>query len=111
MVRYLKLRTEYHSEKMRADYEISLLRLIEKVTNGTVIEISLTGTRPLSSIFSVAEKEYRYCNPCEARNHCRRAGHARMPYVSVNRIFFGANHHARSIFKKGADSDSEGHYL
>ncbi|KAH8995404.1 18S rRNA biogenesis protein [Lactarius akahatsu] len=26
------------------DYEISLLRLIEKVTNGTVIEISLTGT-------------------------------------------------------------------
>ncbi|KAN0141002.1 RNA 3'-terminal phosphate cyclase/enolpyruvate transferase [Lactarius tabidus] len=26
------------------DYEVSLLRLIEKVTNGTVIEISLTGT-------------------------------------------------------------------
>lgn len=26
------------------DYEISLLRLVEKVTNGTVIEISLTGT-------------------------------------------------------------------
>ncbi|KAI0277220.1 18S rRNA biogenesis protein [Russula aff. rugulosa BPL654] len=26
------------------DYEVSLLRLLEKVTNGTVIEISLTGT-------------------------------------------------------------------
>lgn len=26
------------------DYEVSLLRLIEKVTNGTVIEISLTGS-------------------------------------------------------------------
>ncbi|KAH9981047.1 RNA 3'-terminal phosphate cyclase/enolpyruvate transferase [Lactifluus volemus] len=26
------------------DYEVSLLRLIEKVTNGTIIEISLTGT-------------------------------------------------------------------
>ncbi|KAI0318824.1 18S rRNA biogenesis protein [Amylostereum chailletii] len=26
------------------DYEVSLLRLVEKVTNGTVIEISLTGT-------------------------------------------------------------------
>ena len=25
------------------DYEVSLLRLLEKVTNGTVIEISLTG--------------------------------------------------------------------
>ena len=27
-----------------ADYEISLLRLLEKVTNGTVIEISVTGS-------------------------------------------------------------------
>jgi RNA 3'-terminal phosphate cyclase-like protein len=26
------------------DYEISLLRLLEKVTNGTIIEISVTGT-------------------------------------------------------------------
>ncbi len=26
-----------------SDYEISLLRLLEKVTNGTVIEISVTG--------------------------------------------------------------------
>jgi len=25
------------------DYEISLLRLLEKVTNGTIIEISVTG--------------------------------------------------------------------
>jgi hypothetical protein len=28
---------------MLPDYEISLLRLLEKVTNGTVIEISVTG--------------------------------------------------------------------
>lgn len=27
-----------------ADYEVSLLRLLERVTNGTVIEISVTGT-------------------------------------------------------------------
>jgi len=26
------------------DYEVSLLRLLEKVTNGSVIEISVTGT-------------------------------------------------------------------
>ena len=26
-----------------ADYEVSLLRLLERVTNGTVIEISVTG--------------------------------------------------------------------
>jgi hypothetical protein len=95
---------------MRADYEVSLLRLIEKVTNGTVIEISLTGTRPLSSIFTVAEK-HRYCNTCQARNHCWRAGNARMPYFSVYRIFLGANRHARSIFKEAAFSDTEGNYL
>ena len=29
-----------------ADYEVSLLRLLEKVTNGTVIEISYTGKLP-----------------------------------------------------------------
>jgi hypothetical protein len=28
---------------IRLDYEISLLRLLEKVSNGTVIEISVTG--------------------------------------------------------------------
>ena len=50
MVRYLKLKAEYHPKKIRADYEISLLRLIEKVTNGTVIEISLTGMLPPSLI-------------------------------------------------------------
>lgn len=97
--------------KLRADYEVSLLRLIEKVTNGTVIEISLTGTRPLSSNFSVTEKKDRYCNPCQTWNHCWRCGHARMSYISVNRIFLGASHHARSIFKKAVGSDSEGHYL
>ena len=29
--------------KFCLDYEVSLLRLLEKVTNGTVIEISVTG--------------------------------------------------------------------
>lgn len=28
---------------MNPDYEVSLLRLLERVTNGTIIEISLTG--------------------------------------------------------------------
>ena len=80
------------------------------MTNGTVIEISLTCTCPLSSIFSVAENKDRYCNgdPCHTWNHCRSAGYARMPYVSINRIFLGASHHARSIFKNAAGSDSEG---
>ncbi len=32
------------------DYEVSLLRLVEKVTNGTVIEISLTGALYLFSV-------------------------------------------------------------
>jgi RNA 3'-terminal phosphate cyclase-like protein len=43
---YLQLGSEYQ-ENARVNYEVSLLRLIEKgyaVMNGTVIEISLTGT-------------------------------------------------------------------
>ena len=36
---------------MHIDYEISLLRLLEKVTNGTVIEISVTG---MAYIYSAA---------------------------------------------------------
>ncbi|KAM6500366.1 RNA 3'-terminal phosphate cyclase/enolpyruvate transferase [Amanita muscaria] len=38
-----KIRSEDKNPGLR-DYEISLLRLLEKLTNGTVIEISVTGT-------------------------------------------------------------------
>ncbi|THH12519.1 hypothetical protein EW146_g7617 [Bondarzewia mesenterica] len=38
-----KIRTHDKNPGLR-DYEVSLLRLLEKVTNGTIIEISLTGT-------------------------------------------------------------------
>ncbi|KAL0946638.1 hypothetical protein HGRIS_012834 [Hohenbuehelia grisea] len=38
-----KIRSDDKNPGLR-DYEISLLRLLEKVTNGTVIEISVTGT-------------------------------------------------------------------
>lgn len=55
-MRDLVLRAGCPLENMLADYEVSLLRLIEKVTNGTVIEISLTGAPSLSVISSVAEK-------------------------------------------------------
>ncbi|KIM48930.1 hypothetical protein M413DRAFT_59937 [Hebeloma cylindrosporum] len=42
-VRIDKIRSEDKNPGLR-DYEISLLRLLEKVSNGTVIEISVTGT-------------------------------------------------------------------
>ncbi|ETW86070.1 hypothetical protein HETIRDRAFT_122241 [Heterobasidion irregulare TC 32-1] len=38
-----KIRTDDKNPGLR-DYEVSLLRLLEKATNGTIIEISLTGT-------------------------------------------------------------------
>ncbi|KZT26405.1 18S rRNA biogenesis protein [Neolentinus lepideus HHB14362 ss-1] len=41
-----KIRPEDKNPGLR-DYEVSLLRLLEKVTNGTVIEISYTGTAVL----------------------------------------------------------------
>ncbi|KAF9469162.1 RNA 3'-terminal phosphate cyclase/enolpyruvate transferase [Collybia nuda] len=42
-VRIDKIRSEDKNPGLR-DFEISLLRLLEKVTNGTIIEISVTGT-------------------------------------------------------------------
>ncbi|KAI0957719.1 hypothetical protein AcW1_006021 [Taiwanofungus camphoratus] len=42
-VRIDKIRSEDKNPGLR-DYEISLLRLLERITNGTVIEISVTGT-------------------------------------------------------------------
>lgn len=38
---------------LNVDYEVSLLRLLERATNGTVIEISYTGTQ-LLRLFSFA---------------------------------------------------------
>lgn len=99
------------SENIHADYEISLLRLIEKVTNGTVIEISLTGAHPLPLLSSVTQKANRYCNRRQAWNYCRRAGHTRLPYLQVYRIFLRADRHARSLFKKPSFSDTEGNHI
>ncbi|KAG1735837.1 18S rRNA biogenesis protein [Suillus occidentalis] len=45
-VRIDKIRSEDKDPGLR-DYEVSLLRLLEKVTNGSVIEISVTGTAVL----------------------------------------------------------------
>ncbi|RDB21495.1 putative RNA 3'-terminal phosphate cyclase-like protein [Hypsizygus marmoreus] len=42
-VRIDKIRSEDKNPGLR-DFEVSLLRLLEKVTNGTIIEISVTGT-------------------------------------------------------------------
>lgn len=33
----------HKTQRCAADFEISLLRLLEKITNGTIIEISVTG--------------------------------------------------------------------
>lgn len=41
-LRIEKIRSDDKNPGLR-DFEISLLRLVEKVTNGTVIEISVTG--------------------------------------------------------------------
>jgi RNA 3'-terminal phosphate cyclase-like protein len=39
------------------DYEVNLLRLVEKVTNGSTIEISVTGMSPLNRQKEPVEKE------------------------------------------------------
>lgn len=47
-LRIEKIRSDDKNPGLR-DFEISLLRLVEKVTNGTVIEITVTGVYILSA--------------------------------------------------------------
>lgn len=54
----------------RIDYEVSLLRLLERVTNGTVIEISLTGASPKNSDPALQLN----CSSVEALQSCSNPG-------------------------------------
>lgn len=45
------------------DYEISLLQLLEKATNGTVIEISVTGMVHVGPRYLCLMNHARYCRP------------------------------------------------
>ena len=57
-IRVDKIRTEDVQIGLR-DYEINLLRLVEKVTNGTTIDISVTGESPAC----LANARYLICSP------------------------------------------------
>jgi RNA 3'-terminal phosphate cyclase-like protein len=65
----LKLKERHFKKTHLADYEISLLRLLEKVTNGTVIEISVTGSITCLCFGEKRSKQIykscpcRYCHP------------------------------------------------
>jgi hypothetical protein len=91
------------------DYEVSLLRLIEKVTNGTIIEISLTGVPYLCFVQYVTNKA-RYCNPRQAWNYLWGAGLPRMPSFTIHRIFSGTYYYACSVFEKAACLNSQRHH-
>lgn len=91
------------------DYEVSLLRLLEKVTNGTVIEISLTGMLYFFSVDAYLTK-FRYRCPRQTWNHLRRTTRPRMPSFTINRVFSGANNYACSIFEKATCVDPKRYY-
>lgn len=79
------------------------------MTNGTVIEISLTGVSspPLSRR---GPDEARYRNPRQARNHLWRTSLTRLPSLAIYRIFSGANDYARTVLEKTACLDAEGYH-
>lgn len=87
----------------RIDYEVSLLRLLERVTNGTVIEISVTGvfTRTVNPVLPLrCFFEQRYRNPTPTWDHSRRSSHPRVPFISFNRLLLGARHYDRPVLQK-----------
>ena len=91
-----------------SDYEASLLRLLEKVTNGTAVEISYTGSFLSglnhingSIIFS------RYIPPSEARDHRWRAYYPRLPIIAFYRLFPRVARHAGALCEEAAAVDIE----
>lgn len=82
------------------DYEVSLLRLLDRVTNGTVIEISATGAyicaskrRPIPN----SKIAYRYCRTVETWGDLRRPSNSRVPVVEVNRLLPGTRYNACTV--------------
>jgi hypothetical protein len=65
-----------------SDYEISLLQLLEKATNGTVIEISVTGMVHVDRRYIRLMNRIRYCRPVQTRNYLGRTGDPRMPTLA-----------------------------
>lgn len=65
-----------------SDYEISLLQLLEKATNDTVIEISVTGMVQVDPSYICFMNRLRYCHPVQTRNHLWRTGDPRMPTLA-----------------------------
>ena len=86
---------------IRLDYEISLLRLLEKVSNGTVIEISVTGGLPWSHFMSKDCLIYfcwsRYCYPSQTWNYFWRYLATRLPHFASYWILPWTCHYAGPI--------------
>ena len=93
------------------DFEVSLLRLIDKATNGTVIEISYTGAYMCSVrlCYDVWHLK-RHIVTTSTRDSHRWISHPWMPTIAICGIFLRANHYDRTILEKTSESDTEGSY-
>ena len=88
-----------------SDYEISLLQLLEKATNGTVIEISVTGMVHVDSRCICLMNRIRYCRPVQTRNYLWRTGDPRMPTLARSGILHRTPDHACTLFEEAVSID------
>ena len=101
--------TEAERSTTRTDYEVSLLRLFERLTNGTVIEISLTGAlKPTRYLVLWLTAFYlRHRDSTQTWDHCWGSTHPRVPTVTLNRLFPGTCHYGSPVFEKASRPHAE----
>lgn len=90
------------------DFEASLLRLLEKITNGTVIEISYTGQLPVHANDQPLTPLSRHVRASQTRDYRWRPCHARLPPVTLRRILPRAHYHARTVREEAIRPDHNG---
>lgn len=90
-----------------SDYEISLLQLLEKATNGTIVEISVTGMVHVDPRY-ICLNCIRYCRPVQTRNYIWRAGDPRVPTLARGGLLPRASSHARTLFEEAISNHFTG---
>lgn len=80
------------------DYEVNLLRLVEKVTNGSTIEISVTGTFHTSNVVKLIQP--RYIIPLPPRSASRGILHPHMSCRQINRLLPRSSRSSRAVLQE-----------
>lgn len=88
------------------DHEINLLRLVERITNGSTIEISVTGMS-IQAVVGCSSLCQRYILPIPSRRPSGRYLFAHMSCRQIYRILPGGTHTAWAVLQETTRGDVE----